>query len=421
MKCKNCGATAELTERYCPTCGEELAPKQGNEGRESLDADKGGALAQSAKPEEEITSPAPSGSGFTGRREEDSFTHDGPAAGAKKSRVVPIVISLILIVGIVVTLFATGLIPLPSQNKGNVVMAVSGDLKLTNSELSYYYWDEYYYLYSNFGSYMDQLIDPELPLDQQQCTMAESGTWHDYFTESAVDTWASTMRLASIARGENHTLDEVFSSRLADMKGELESQAQQEEFASVNLMLKSWYDSSCDFDGYYAYLENVYFANSYVKQNYDSIVKSFEGHPITADSVDVRHILLSIEGCGSLEDARAAANDVYALWEGDPTEENFAALAGEYTQDPGSAASGGLYTGVYPGDMVDTFDAWCFDPSREVGDHGIVETEFGCHIMYLSAVDGYIPEAEEEYSAWIGSILNDIEYQIFSDKVSIEF
>ena len=34
--------------------------------------------------------------------------------------------------------------------------------------------------------------------------------------------------------------------------------------------------------------------------------------------------------------------------------------------------------------MVTNFNDWCFDPSRQVGDYGIVETEFGYHIMYYS-------------------------------------
>ena len=34
--------------------------------------------------------------------------------------------------------------------------------------------------------------------------------------------------------------------------------------------------------------------------------------------------------------------------------------------------------------MVPAFDAWCFDAARQVGDYGLVKTEFGYHIMYFS-------------------------------------
>ena len=46
---------------------------------------------------------------------------------------------------------------------------------------------------------------------------------------------------------------------------------------------------------------------------------------------------------------------------------------------------GGLYTDVAQGRMVKTFNDWCFDPARQVGDYGIVETKFGYHIMFFSA------------------------------------
>ena len=32
--------------------------------------------------------------------------------------------------------------------------------------------------------------------------------------------------------------------------------------------------------------------------------------------------------------------------------------------------------------MVTAFNDWCFDDSRKAGDTGIVETEYGYHIMY---------------------------------------
>ena len=72
-------------------------------------------------------------------------------------------------------------------------------------------------------------------------------------------------------------------------------------------------------------------------------------------------------------------------WEsGEATEEAFALLANEYSTDPGSNTKGGLYEYVYQGDMVETFDAWCFDESRKTGDTGLVKTTYGYHVMFYS-------------------------------------
>ena len=81
--------------------------------------------------------------------------------------------------------------------------------------------------------------------------------------------------------------------------------------------------------------------------------------------------------------AKATAEEILASWKaGEATEEAFAALANEKSAD-GDGTTGGLYENVYPGQMVANFEDWCFDESRKAGDTGIVETEYGYHIMYF--------------------------------------
>lgn len=67
-----------------------------------------------------------------------------------------------------------------------------------------------------------------------------------------------------------------------------------------------------------------------------------------------------------------------------PTEENFAKLAKEKTEDPGSKDKGGLYEGVMnDGKYVKPFTEWSIANGRKAGDTGIVETDYGYHIMYF--------------------------------------
>ena len=96
-------------------------------------------------------------------------------------------------------------------------------------------------------------------------------------------------------------------------------------------------------------------------------------------AVDVRHILV---------DDEAKANDILAQFNaGDRSEDSFAALAQENSTD--NAEAGGLYTDVRPGQMVDTFDAWCFDSARQPGDTGVVQTDYGYHVMYFVRSNPY--------------------------------
>ena len=45
--------------------------------------------------------------------------------------------------------------------------------------------------------------------------------------------------------------------------------------------------------------------------------------------------------------------------------------------------NGGLYENIYPGQMVEPFEDWCYDAARATGDTGIVETTYGYHVMYF--------------------------------------
>ena len=101
----------------------------------------------------------------------------------------------------------------------------------------------------------------------------------------------------------------------------------------------------------------------------------------------MRHILLSVEE-GSDEAAKnevkAQAEALLEEWKaGEATEDSFAQLAREHSADS-NASQGGLYTGINENtNFVDTFKNWCLDASRKAGDTGIVETEYGYHIMYF--------------------------------------
>lgn len=121
---------------------------------------------------------------------------------------------------------------------------------------------------------------------------------------------------------------------------------------------------------------------------------------------NVRHILVLFkndagktysDGITSFTDAQkatalAAAEALLEQWKsGAATEDSFASLATEKTEDGGSKNTGGLYENIYPGQMVESFEAWCYDESRQYGDTGIVESVYGYHIMY------FVGESEMTY------------------------
>ena len=117
------------------------------------------------------------------------------------------------------------------------------------------------------------------------------------------------------------------------------------------------------------------------------------------------HILLTLDAGASADALKAAeekAKELLARVKADPAQ--FAQLAKENSQDPGSAQNGGDLGFFGPGAMVQTFNDAVFAMKKgEISD--IVRTDFGLHIIQLTDVKS----AEiKPYEAMRASILDDL-------------
>ncbi len=144
-------------------------------------------------------------------------------------------------------------------------------------------------------------------------------------------------------------------------------------------------------------------------------------------SSDVRHILVKFDEKKDANGKAVPLTDVeVAKYKADaqlildeylknPTEENFAKLAKEKTDDTASAEVGGLFENVADdGTYVESFTKWAVDASRKPGDTGIVQTEYGFHVMYYVEANG---------DAWYESVKNGIfaeKYAAVTDEVVAE-
>ncbi len=139
------------------------------------------------------------------------------------------------------------------------------------------------------------------------------------------------------------------------------------------------------------------------------------------NGVSVRHILVKAvdedgDGTYSDEEKQAAYDAVLAIQEewlaGEATEDSFAALANEKSEDAGSNTNGGLYENIYKGQMVQEFSDFCFADHKS-GDYGIVYGEnaqyAGYHLIYFVGADGELYSRvladnamrSEEYNAFV--------------------
>ncbi len=152
------------------------------------------------------------------------------------------------------------------------------------------------------------------------------------------------------------------------------------------------------------------------------------------DTVNVRHILCRLDTTGldknaedyetklaALKDEqKAKAEQVLQEWkDAGATEEAFAKLAEQYSDDGGSNTNGGLYTQVSKGRMVPEFNDWIFDANRQVGDSDILFVESGnysgYHVMYFSGYDAPFWKvqvkgamSQEDFNKWHDELIKDI-------------
>lgn len=152
---------------------------------------------------------------------------------------------------------------------------------------------------------------------------------------------------------------------------------------------------------------------------YVAIFESRDTHDYALPNV--RHILISVSDTTDEEamaTAKETAEKLLAEYEaGEHTEDAFAAI-GDAAYADGTAAESARYEDITPGQMVEDFENWCFDASRQVGDTGIVESTYGYHVMYFSGfgTNYRMKLVEDEqrgnvYTDWLTATTEDASYE----------
>ncbi len=128
---------------------------------------------------------------------------------------------------------------------------------------------------------------------------------------------------------------------------------------------------------------------------------------------NVRHLLALSEKSDA--DAKKKAEDLFAEWQKNPTEDNFIALVKKHSED-GSAEYGGLFEDLAPNSpYVPEFLDWSLDAKRNKGDCEIIKTQYGYHIMYYVGDDDMTyrdllisQELEEkDYNHWYSDLVEN--------------
>lgn len=315
------------------------------------------------------------------------------------------------------------------------IVAKVGDLELNNGQLQIHYWSQIYTFINNYSYYLSYFgIDFTKPLSEQACMVEEGKTWEEFFLEMALDSWSQMATISIMAEENGFVLTEEQQKELDSVIEKLKTSAKDYNYEDLADMVAQEMGKGATPEDYIAYVKMDYLCGAYVSylkekniptdkqiEEYyaanEATVKSKGYGKDVGKVVDVRHILIKPEG-GVLnsdgrtytytdaqwEAARQKAQVVYDLWKnGDKDEDSFAELAKKNSAD-GSASNGGLYANALKGNTVEEFDAWIFDENRAYGNHDMIKTVFGYHIMfYVDAEEAWVRYCRENYASDIVS------------------
>ena len=314
-----------------------------------------------------------------------------------------------------------------------------GDRSYSPSEVTYTYANQYQTFVNSYGSYASMFgLDTKYGLSglaNQESAFGE-GTWRDYFLEQAVNSLKQNLALGKYAAENGIELTDEEKQEVEDSFASLEEQAKSYGYGSADKFIAANYGIGNNVEKVKAYALEQELARKVYTQVSDETAEAVTLDEIKEQypTVAVRHILVKAEASedGTYTDeakdaAKARAEEILAEWEdGDKTEESFAALAEEYSEDPGSNENGGLYDSVMQGQMVEEFDAFCFDETRKPGDTGIVYGESGSyagyHVMYFvgegdpaNNETGRSNIASAKTNEWLTSLTEglDVSYKFF--------
>lgn len=308
------------------------------------------------------------------------------------------------------------------EKKADEVIAKVGDQTLTNEQLQVYYWlavQDYVYQYEyaiSMGADTELGFDLKKPLSEQIYDLKTGKTFEQFFLENALESWHRYVSFVQLSQDSDFVLSKDIQDFLDGYKEDLEAAAKEEGYADAEALVDAKVSKGSSADAYFDYVRTQYTALGYLQsreaewapteKEIEEYYKAHEEELVdtgydksVGKYYDVRHIFVTVQGemgengytDAQWEACRAKAQKLLDdFLANDPTEQKFAELAMKNSEDPGSAANGGLYANLTKNyGFIKEFENWYLDESRKPGDTGIVKntgsSKVGYHVMYFSA------------------------------------
>ncbi len=329
----------------------------------------------------------------------------------------------------------------PPEHVGEVVGS-SENAQLTYGMIDYfanssfYEWrnQNYYYILMGLINF-----DPSIPMSEQYISLGIS--YYDYFVGETITTINTYIKYYEAALADDsinfNELKLNAESYVAYSIADLEITAESQELSlskyvqvtfGLNVTVEDLEKALFleQFASLYSEIVNERIANSITDSDLNKYYDEHKGNLDSTVCRNVGHILFRVDSTSmnyykTSDEAKAAATTLLAEMEphivdGKISQEKFAEFA-DVTHDTNV-----FYDNVSKGDMVAGFDDWLFS-AQTVGEIGLVETNFGWHIIYYGGTTEpkWILEAREfiiaeKFAEWV----NGLNYTVDIDETVFE-
>lgn len=321
------------------------------------------------------------------------------------------------------------------ENPDTVVARVA-EAELTNRQLWVWYWTaaaQYRQTHPDSGP------DFSRPLDSQPCEADPTvNSWQQYFLRQALNAWHSAQAMAQQAAvteipteeayqpnadthercmtgkpatkflygyDKTYEINTMHSAYLDNLPDTLDALARDLDLEDRSRLAKEAFGTDSGSLEEFARLYNYSYSYlTYLSYDMEPTIQEAEewfalreaeyaAQGITRDSgscVDIRYVLLTPEEGEDLTACEEEAEKLLYQWKkkNKKNEYTFSEIAVKNSEDPGSAASGGSYLQLTPGQLPRELEDWCFAAERQSGDRTVITTEEGVHMLYFCGSSG---------------------------------